>query len=663
MMPLGRQIRFSSWSSSRPRETQVDQVEHDLLLVEQSHDDALALGRRDRRHTNVDHLAGDLLGDASVLRQALLRDVEASLDLHAAHDRRQEAAIGFLARDESPVDTIAHDDLVVGWLDVDVGRPLLDRGVEQVVDPANDRRLIGHVDQVAELLDLFAFFRLGESGFVLALVDAVDRVVDGLFGGGDRDDRLAQKDPEIVDGKRVEWVGDGDAHRFRRLSQGKDTVLTSEVDRDRVDELFRNRRPSRSSRRTPFRPRRPSARTTLSSSTVWVATRKSRQIDRAVRRRFERVLEPVRLERSTPDQDLSNVALLEAHSSGLPPSCLAVGSWEASRRLPSARLDGLVRTVGLRVLRARLAAPGSIGVRLGPVRTLIDCGWWRAAPSCSRLPSAGRLGSVGLDDSAVDSIPSGPITNVSSLDSGSQRYAPIGARGRGRAEARALRPAPADLFFHAVDLVDDLRNQTPRSGVVDVRLELVFAEHEVPVDHLLTLLHLALEDLSQVARVADDVRRENEQQVRLALGLARLAEQSAQDRDVAEDRNLVFLVLNRVAHQTADDDRLLVAHHDLGSRGAAVDRDHAQGAGRRALLGDLLFDLEADLVVRVDVWRDSNGGADVLASDAAEAASQASQVAEILPALRRGANAPRLPRPRTCRGQRRWSAAGCSRRR
>gem|GEM_PF-4168851 len=135
--------------------------------------------------------------------QPLFCDVEAGFDLHATHDRSQEPAIRLLARNEPSVDSIPHDDFILGWLDVNIGRTLFDRSVEQIVDPANDRRFIGHVDQVTELLDFLAFFRLGECGFVLALVDPVDGVVDRFFGCCHRSDRLLEKNAQVVDGERI----------------------------------------------------------------------------------------------------------------------------------------------------------------------------------------------------------------------------------------------------------------------------------------------------------------------------------------------------------------------------------------------------------------------------------------------------------------------------
>ena len=124
---------------------------------------------------------------------------------------------------------------------------------------------------------------------------------------------------------------------------------------------------------------------------------------------------------------------------------------------------------------------------------------------------------------------------------------------------------------------------------------------------------------------------------------------------------LSSLVLNRVPHQAADHDRLLVANHHLRARRASVDRNDAQGPRGRALLGDLLFDFEANLVVRVDVWDDSNPRADVLTRHAPEPTGETGQVAEVLPPLcGETERAEDCRRRRTCRARRRWSGAECS---
>src|SRR6185295_1997929 len=91
---------------------------------------------------------------------------------------------------------------------------------------------------------------------------------------------------------------------------------------------------------------------------------------------------------------------------------------------------------------------------------------------------------------------------------------------------------------------------------------LLIAEDEVAVEKLLALLHLALEHRAKIVLIADHVRREDEQEVRLARRFFGAAEEKAEHGDVAEDRNLAVAPRDGVAHQAADDDRLLVLHDD-----------------------------------------------------------------------------------------------------
>src|SRR5262249_42715702 len=156
----------------------------------------IAAARRDRADTNVEALTGDLLRDASVLREALLGDVERALDLDAADDAAHERTRGSTCDVELTVDAIADDDLFLFRLDVDIARALLHRLEEERVDPADDRGLVVGVEDVADaaFVGLGAFVALELAAAGLALVDAVDRVLDALARRDARLDRLAEED-------------------------------------------------------------------------------------------------------------------------------------------------------------------------------------------------------------------------------------------------------------------------------------------------------------------------------------------------------------------------------------------------------------------------------------------------------------------------------------
>ena len=56
-------------------------------LLENTHDEAFAEVRRNRRKTNIDVFAGDFDLDTTVLRKAFFGDVELAHDFHARGDR------------------------------------------------------------------------------------------------------------------------------------------------------------------------------------------------------------------------------------------------------------------------------------------------------------------------------------------------------------------------------------------------------------------------------------------------------------------------------------------------------------------------------------------------------------------------------------------------
>src|SRR5947208_1360954 len=81
------------------------EAEEDAGLVQDTHHDALeAPAGGDGRDTDVHALAGDLEGDAAVLGETLLGDVERRHDLHARDDGRHELLGGAARHVELAVD-------------------------------------------------------------------------------------------------------------------------------------------------------------------------------------------------------------------------------------------------------------------------------------------------------------------------------------------------------------------------------------------------------------------------------------------------------------------------------------------------------------------------------------------------------------------------------
>src|SRR5690606_24838311 len=161
---------------------------------------------------------------------------------------------------------------------------------------------------------------------------------------------------------------------------------------------------------------------------------------------------------------------------------------------------------------------------------------------------------------------------------------------------------------------------------------------------LLALADLALEDPPEMRLIPDQVGRQDAQEVRLALRPFGTPKQRAEQREVPEDRDLLARGRVLVAHEPADDDRLLILDDDGGVRLTLGDGHRAERADRRAGSAALLLDLEPNLVRLVDVRRDLDLVADVRtrrAEAAAEAEPQETERVRLLAAAEPGERAGR----------------------
>ncbi len=136
-------------------EAELRHVEHQVVLVEEAHDDLLAEERGQHRDAEVEVLdpVGDpgLHLDAAVLGQPLLGDVEPGHDLEAAGDRLLELERRVHHLVEDAVDAVPDAVLLLVRLDVDVGGAALDGVGEDDVDQADDRRFLGLLLQLLEV--------------------------------------------------------------------------------------------------------------------------------------------------------------------------------------------------------------------------------------------------------------------------------------------------------------------------------------------------------------------------------------------------------------------------------------------------------------------------------------------------------------------------------
>ena len=120
-------------------EAQVAQAEHEAGLVQQSHHHLFAENRGQNAHADIHQLVLGLDGQAAVLGQAALGDVELADDLDAAHNARMAGNGNAHGLHEHAVDAVTHTQRVLLGLDMDVRGALLDGLGEHLIHQTHHR--------------------------------------------------------------------------------------------------------------------------------------------------------------------------------------------------------------------------------------------------------------------------------------------------------------------------------------------------------------------------------------------------------------------------------------------------------------------------------------------------------------------------------------------
>ena len=107
-------------------EAEFRQAECEVLLVENTHDDGLAMVGRNRRDTEVEVAPLRVHLDAAVLRDALLGNLHARLNLDSLDDRGLEALRRRVHVLEGAVDAVADAEAVLKRLQMDIGGAALE---------------------------------------------------------------------------------------------------------------------------------------------------------------------------------------------------------------------------------------------------------------------------------------------------------------------------------------------------------------------------------------------------------------------------------------------------------------------------------------------------------------------------------------------------------
>ena len=186
--------------------------------------------------------------DAAVLRHAALGDVQLRHDLEARDERRLELHRRLHDLLQRAVDAVAHADVVLEALEVDVRRAALHRIREDGVDELDDRRIL-HLrgerrggDVLLLLLDdLDVAFHVVDDGQEVgdlrvggALVQLLDRALERELAADDREDVVARDELQVLEDAEVRRVRHGDGERAAVALEGEDEVLDRQVGGDQL---------------------------------------------------------------------------------------------------------------------------------------------------------------------------------------------------------------------------------------------------------------------------------------------------------------------------------------------------------------------------------------------------------------------------------------------
>ena len=186
-------------------EAEVGEGDRESRLVEQTHDDRLALRGGDGRDTQVEILAAHLALDAAVLRDALLVDAHGLRhDLQAADDGALQH-LGQQAEEfQFAVDAEADAEAFLDRLEVDVAGPHFLRFLEELLDEFDDGSVI-----VGRARFLFFLGARGKKR-VLKRENLGQKGLHELGIGVEEFDLFLEQERDAVEGIEVQGVADGD---------------------------------------------------------------------------------------------------------------------------------------------------------------------------------------------------------------------------------------------------------------------------------------------------------------------------------------------------------------------------------------------------------------------------------------------------------------------
>src|SRR5579875_488866 len=220
-----------------------------LRGIEDAHHDLLAEERRAGAHAEVDRpVLRQLHLDAPILRHTPLGDVEARHHLQTRGELPRELYRGLSDILQHPVHAVADAIALLVGLEVDVRGALADRIEHDLVDEADDRRVLDVIagDLLAILVPAADLERLEIDAFLLRegrhlSVRLLDGLVDGLLQLVVLDDDCIDPEPclelDLVDRMEVRGVGYREEEPFPSLEEWQDAVLGEQLVADQLDRI------------------------------------------------------------------------------------------------------------------------------------------------------------------------------------------------------------------------------------------------------------------------------------------------------------------------------------------------------------------------------------------------------------------------------------------
>ena len=213
--------KAAEWLQDDLRHHHLVQREHRLAAGgrQDAHDRLFAEKRGDDRNAEVGGAGANRHGEAAVLRETRLRDIDTAEDLDAADQRAMQFARERKRFPQIAIDPIADARVKLVRLDVNVGRPLadgvVDDGIEHLDESLGFREggeLIAREVRPVEEIGAFQQAETALDVLIVRIMDG-DRILDFPLGGENRTDRHLGNLAEAFDQRFV--LGCRHGHRQR----------------------------------------------------------------------------------------------------------------------------------------------------------------------------------------------------------------------------------------------------------------------------------------------------------------------------------------------------------------------------------------------------------------------------------------------------------------